>query len=321
MVKILANDGIDALGREMLEKAGFSIQTNKVAQDQLAEAILAEGYEVVLVRSATKITAQIIDACPCIKLIGRAGVGLDNIDVRHAESKGVKVFNTPAASSQSVAELVFAHLFSGVRFLQDSNYQMRIAGDTRFNELKKNYSAGIELQGKTLGIIGFGRIGQAVARMAVGMGMKVVASDPFISEVTLNLQLAQTGQEIPVLINTITVDELLAQSDFISLHVPGKIDGKSVIGTEEFKKMKNGVGLVNAARGGVIDEDALLQALDQGKLAFCGLDVFENEPTPRTDLLKHPKISVTPHIGASTAEAQERIAAELAGFIIRFYGK
>jgi D-3-phosphoglycerate dehydrogenase len=157
--------------------------------------------------------------------------------------------------------------------------------------------------------------------MAVGMGMKVVASDPFISEVTLNLQLAQTGQEIPVLINTITVDELLAQSDFISLHVPGKIDGKSVIGTEEFKKMKNGVGLVNAARGGVIDEDALLQALDQGKLAFCGLDVFENEPTPRTDLLKHPKISVTPHIGASTAEAQERIAAELAGFIIRFYGK
>jgi D-3-phosphoglycerate dehydrogenase len=198
---------------------------------------------------------------------------------------------------------------------------MRISGDTRFNELKKNYSAGIELQGKTIGIIGFGRIGQAVARMAVGMGMKVVASDPFISEVNLNLQLAQTGQEIPVLIKTTTVDELLAQSDFISLHVPGKIDGKSVIGSEEFKKMKNGVGLVNAARGGVIDEDALLQALDQGKLAFCGLDVFENEPTPRTDLLKHPKISVTPHIGASTAEAQERIAAELAGFIIRFYGK
>jgi D-3-phosphoglycerate dehydrogenase len=187
--------------------------------------------------------------------------------------------------------------------------------------LKKAYSAGIELQGKTLGIIGFGRIGQAVARMAVGMGMKVVASDPFISEVTLTLQLAQTNQEIPVLIKTTSVDDLLAQSDFISLHVPGKVDGKSIIGADEISKMKTGAGLVNAARGGVIDEDALLNALDQGKLAFCGLDVFENEPTPRTDLLKHPKISVTPHIGASTAEAQERIAAELAGFIISYYGK
>lgn len=321
MVKILANDGIDALGKSMLEAAGFSLETNKVAQDQLAEAINREGYEVILVRSATKITAVIMDACPGIKLIGRAGVGLDNIDVRHAESKGMKVFNTPAASSQSVAELVFAHLFSGVRFLQDSNYQMRITGETRFNELKKAYSAGIELQGKTLGIVGFGRIGQAVARMAVGMGMKVVASDPFISEVTLTLQLAQTNQEIPVLIKTISVDDLLAQSDFISLHVPGKVDGKSVIGATEISKMKTGAGLVNAARGGVIDEDALLNALDQGKLAFCGLDVFENEPTPRTDLLKHPKIIVTPHIGASTAEAQERIAAELAGFIISYYGK
>ena len=321
MVKILANDGIDALGKSMLEAAGFSLETNKVAQDQLAEAINREGYEVILVRSATKITAAIMDACPGIKLIGRAGVGLDNIDVRHAESKGMKVFNTPAASSQSVAELVFAHLFSGVRFLQDSNYQMRITGETRFNELKKAYSAGIELQGKTLGIVGFGRIGQAVARMAVGMGMKVVASDPFISEVTLTLQLAQTNQEIPVLIKTISVDDLLAQSDFISLHVPGKVDGKSVIGATEISKMKTGAGLVNAARGGVIDEDALLNALDQGKLAFCGLDVFENEPTPRTDLLKHPKIIVTPHIGASTAEAQERIAAELAGFIISYYGK
>jgi D-3-phosphoglycerate dehydrogenase len=321
MVKILANDGIDALGKSMLEAAGFSLETNKVGQEQLAEAINREGYEVILVRSATKITAAIMDACPGIKLIGRAGVGLDNIDVRHAESKGMKVFNTPAASSQSVAELDFAHHFSGVRYLQDSNYQMRIAGETRFNELKKAYSAGIELQGKTLGSIGFGRIGQAVARMAVGMGMKVVASDPFISEVTLTLQLAQTNQEIPVLIKTTSVDDLLAQSDFISLHVPGKVDGKSIIGADEISKMKTGAGLVNAARGGVIDEDALLNALDQGKLAFCGLDVFENEPTPRTDLLKHPKISVTPHIGASTAEAQERIAAELAGFIISYYGK
>jgi D-3-phosphoglycerate dehydrogenase len=319
MVKILANDGIDASGKLLLEQAGFQVDTTKIPQDQLANGIIAGGYEVVLVRSATKITADIIDACPGIRMLGRAGVGMDNIDIKHAESKGIKVFNTPAASSQSVAELVLSHLFSGVRFLQDSNHRMRNEGNTAFNELKKHYSAGSELQGKTLGIIGFGRIGQALARMAIGMGMRVVASDPFLEEVELTVAFAQDGSSHKIRINTIAMDALLKQSDFVSLHVPGKVNGKAVLGAEELNTMKRGAGIVNAARGGVIDEDALLEALNSGQLAFAGLDVFENEPTPRADLLAHPRISVSPHIGASTAEAQERIAAELAQTIIAFY--
>jgi D-3-phosphoglycerate dehydrogenase len=319
MVKILANDGIDASGKHALEQAGFYVETTKIPQEELAHGIQSGGFEVVLVRSATKITADIIDACPQLRMLGRAGVGMDNIDIKHAESKGIKVFNTPAASSQSVAELVMAHLFSGVRFLQDSNYQMRVDGITAFNELKKRYSAGTELQGKTLGIIGFGRIGQAVARMAIGMGMKVIASDPFLKEVVLKIQIAQTNQLLEIPIQTVAMDELLKQSDFVSLHVPGKINGKAVLGSDELALMKQGAGLVNTARGGVIDEDALLEALNSKHLSFAGLDVFENEPSPRADLLAHPGISISPHIGASTAEAQERIAAELAQTIIAYY--
>jgi len=319
MVKILANDGIDASGKSLLENAGFKVDTVKIPQDQLAAGIQAGGYEVVLVRSATKITASIIDACPGIRMLGRAGVGMDNIDIKHAESRGIKVFNTPAASSQSVAELVLAHLFSGVRFLQDSNHRMRHDGTTAFNELKKHYSAGSELQGKTLGIIGFGRIGQALARMAIGMGMKVLASDPFLDEVELLMTFSQDGSSHKMRIMTIPMKELLMNSDFVSLHVPGKVNGKAVLGEEELRIMKRGSGIVNAARGGVIDEDALLEALNSGQLAFVGLDVFENEPSPRADILTHPRISVSPHIGASTAEAQERIAAELAQTIIAFY--
>jgi D-3-phosphoglycerate dehydrogenase len=319
MVKILANDGIDASGKHLLEKAGFHVETTKIPQDQLALGINAGGYEVILVRSATKITADIIDTCPGIRLLGRAGVGMDNIDIKHAESKGIKVFNTPAASSQSVAELVLSHLFSGVRFLQDSNHRMRTEGTTAFNELKKHYSAGSELQGKTLGIIGFGRIGQALARMAIGMGMKVSASDPFLEEVELTITFAQDGSSHKLRIKTVPVEALLSQSDFVSLHVPGKVNGNAVLGAEELRMMKRGAGVVNASRGGVIDEDALLDALHSGHLAFAGLDVFENEPAPRADILAHPRISVSPHIGASTAEAQERIATELAQTIIAFY--
>jgi D-3-phosphoglycerate dehydrogenase len=319
MVKILANDGIDASGKLVLEQAGFVVDTSKIPQDQLAAGILAGGYEVVLVRSATKITSEIIDACKGIRMLGRAGVGMDNIDIKHAESKGIKVFNTPAASSQSVAELVMAHLFSGVRFLQDSNHRMRNEGTTAFNELKKHYSAGLELQGKTLGIIGFGRIGQALARMAIGMGMKVLASDPFLNEAELIISFLQDGSSHKLKVKTIPMDELLSNSDFVSLHVPGKVNGKAVLGAEELSLMKRGSGIVNASRGGVIDEDALLNALNSGHLAFAGLDVFENEPSPRADILAHPHISVSPHIGASTAEAQERIATELAQTIIAFY--
>jgi D-3-phosphoglycerate dehydrogenase len=317
--RILANDGIDKLGKALLEEAGFFVETNKVAQEHLAETLNSGNFDVLLVRSATLVRKDIIDNCPNLKLIGRAGVGMDNIDVSYAREKGMQVVNTPASSSQSVAELVFAHLFSGVRFLQDSNYLMRIEGESEFANLKKKYGAGTELNGKTIGIIGFGRIGQAVARMSLGLGMHIVAFDPFLSEATIQLHIAQTGQHIPVVIQTSSMDEILQKSDFLSIHVPGKIDGKAVIGKDELMQMKKGVGLVNAARGGVIDEDALLEFLNSGHVAFAGLDVFENEPNPRVDLLKHTGISVTPHIGAATQEAQERIGKEMAENIIQFF--
>ncbi|MBX7202133.1 MAG: D-2-hydroxyacid dehydrogenase [Bacteroidia bacterium] len=319
MKRILANDGIDAAGKAMLEKAGFFVETTKAADNHLAETINNENFDVLLVRSATKVTANLMQACPRLKLVGRAGVGLDNIDLTYAAANDIKVVNTPAASSQSVAELVFAHLFSGARFLQDANFRMRTEGDTKFAALKKAYSAGIELQGKTIGIVGFGRIGQAVGSMALGLGMTVVASDPYIQEATLHVHIPQAKADIPVNIKTEPLEMVIRKADFITLHVPGKINGKAVIGATEIKHMQTGTVLINASRGGVIDEDALLVALDQGKIRFAGLDVFENEPTPRTELLTHPAISLSPHIGASTNEAQERIGLEMANAIIGFF--
>lgn len=310
--KILANDGIDAQGKALLEKVGFTVITEKVAQENLAQAINEQNYVGLTVRSATKVRKDVIDACPNLKLIGRGGVGMDNIDVEYARSKGLHVVNTPAASSHSVAELVFAHLFSCVRFLYDSNRQMPVNGDTQFETLKKKYAKGMELKGKTIGIIGFGRIGQAVAKIALGCGMKVLAFDPFVKEVLLPLEIAGVSEKIQVKLNTVPLEKLLAESDFITLHVPS---GK-VITQKEFDVMKNGVCLVNAARGGVIDELDLVNALNSGKVAHAALDVFENEPTPRKELLTHPKISLTPHIGAATEEAQERIGIELAELII-----
>ena len=308
--KILANDGIDIQGKLILEKAGFVIITEKVAQENLAKAINENGYAGLTVRSATKVRKDVIDACPNLKLIGRGGVGMDNIDVEYAKSKGIAVVNTPAASSLSVAELVFGHLFTLVRFLQDSNRLLPVKGETDFDALKKKYAGGIELSGKTIGIVGIGRIGQAVARIAYGVGMKVIAHDPFVKETKIDLDVAGTKISVPV--KTISLDELFAQSDFISVHVPG---GK-LITKNEIAKMKNGVVLVNASRGGVIEENDLLEALDSGKVAGAGLDVFENEPKPMQALLSHPKISLTPHIGAATKEAQERIGVELAEKII-----
>lgn len=321
MIKILANDGIDPQGKQLLENNGFAVDTAKVPQAELAAAINAQGYEVLLVRSATKVRADIIDTCPGLKLIGRAGVGMDNIDVEYARSKGKTVVNTPDSSSRSVAELVFAHLFAGVRFVHRSNRKMPVHGDTLFNELKKNFSEGIELQGKTLGIVGFGRIGQAVAKIAIGVGMRVVAFDPYIKEADLRLEILQSNQSIIVPIVTTTFDDVLAKADFITLHVSFNEGQDAIIGPNEIAKMKSGVGIVNAARGGVVDEAALLEALNDGKVAFAGLDVFENEPTPRKDLLENKLISMSPHIGASTKEAQERIGLEMANNILKFYHK
>ena len=314
MFRILANDGIDPIGKELLENAGFKVDTTHIPQDQLSEGL--KNYDGITVRSATKVRKELIDSCPNIKLIGRGGVGMDNIDVDYARSKGVAVVNTPAASSLSVAELVFAHLFTGIRFLQDSNRKMPIEGNTKFNDLKKAYAKGIELRGKKIGVIGFGRIGRETAKVALGLGMEVLAYDLF--EIPNELELiigANTKVNCPI--KVVSIDQLIKDADFISLHVP--FSEKPVLGKNEFDNMKNGVGVVNCSRGGTIDEDALIEALNSGKVSFAGLDVFDNEPTPRQDLLSHPKVSLTPHIGASTNEAQERIGTELANLIIDFF--
>lgn len=309
--RVLANDGIDPVGKKLLEDAGFLISTEKVSQEKLANEINQHNFSVLTVRSATQVRKELIDACPGLKVIGRGGVGMDNIDVEYAKSKGIQVINTPAASSNSVAELVFAHLYGMVRFIPDSNRKMPIEGSTKFEELKKKYSKGTELRGKTIGIIGFGRIGQSLAKIALGNGMKVIAHDPFLKEVDLSLEI-NGADSVKIKIETQSLEHLYSSSDIISLHVPG---GK-LIGTEEIAKMKNGVMLINASRGGVIDESALLEALNSGKISQAALDVFVGEPFPNQELLSHLNISLTPHIGASTNEAQERIGVELAEKII-----
>jgi len=313
IMKVLANDGLDQSGIDGLQKAGFEVITTKVPQEELINYINENQVRTLLVRSATKVRKDIIDACPSLKIIGRGGVGMDNIDVEYAREKGINVINTPAASSASVAELVFAHLFSGCRFLTDSNRKMPVEGDTKFAELKKAYTKGVELRGKTIGIIGFGRIGQEVAKMALGLGMRVLAVDNFTEKVNLKVEFFN-GQSVDFEIKTQSKEEVLKEADFVTLHVPAQKE--FVIGQKEFDLMKNGAALVNCARGGVVDEEALLKALDSGKLAFAGLDVFINEPTPAKSILSHPKISLTPHTGASTNEAQDRIGISLAEQII-----
>jgi D-3-phosphoglycerate dehydrogenase len=319
MTKILANDGIDANGKKILEAAGFTVITEKVAQENLANEL--KNYDAVLVRSASKIRKDIIDACPNLKLIGRGGVGLDNIDVEYAKNKGIKVVNTPASSSISVAELVFAHIFSGARFIQISNRIMPEKGNTEFGNLKKLASEGIELKDKTMGVYGFGRIGQEVAKIAIGLGMKVLAFDPFVDTVDLSLDLPGLGQNsrIKVSINTVSEESVIAHSDFITFHVPFNEGDKAIVDTAKMSKMKKGVGLINCSRGGVISEADLVTALNDKQVAFAGLDVFEKEPPVSMAILQHPHVSLSPHIGGSTKEAQNRIGIELAEKVIEFF--
>lgn len=308
-MKILANDGISQTGIDFLQENGFEVITVNVAQEQLVDYINDNEVSALLVRSATTARKELIDQCPGLKLIGRGGVGMDNIDVEYAKSKGLHVINTPAASSASVAELVFAHLYGGVRFLYDSNRSMPLEGETNFKGLKKAYAKGVELRGKTLGIIGFGRIGQEVAKIGLGIGMQVIATDKFIEKTAVEVTL-YSGKSIVEEIKTQSMESVLSQSDFISLHIPAQKN--YVIDEQAFSQMKKGAALINAARGGVVDEVALLNALDSGQLSFAALDTFENEPKPEIKLLMHDKISLTPHIGAATLEAQDRIGEELA---------
>ncbi|PCE64186.1 D-2-hydroxyacid dehydrogenase [Sediminicola luteus] len=312
-MKVLANDGLSQPAIDKLTQAGFEVLTTRVAQEQLSNFIITNQIKALLVRSATQVDKKTIDAAPSLELIGRAGVGMDNIDVAYARQKGIQVVNTPAASSISVAELVFAHLLGAARFLHDANRNMPLEGDQRFKQLKKDYGKGLELKGKTLGIIGFGRIGKEVAKIAMGMGMQVLFHDKEVASDTLDLSFFD-GQSVSFELEGSPLEELLGKSDFISLNVPATQN--YVLGQTEMAQMKKGVGIVNCARGGVLDEVALVDALENGIVAFAGLDVFESEPQPEIRILMHPNISLSPHIGGATIEAQERIGLELAERLI-----
>ncbi|MCH3885149.1 NAD(P)-dependent oxidoreductase [Tenacibaculum aquimarinum] len=312
-MKILANDGISQSGIDILEKNGFEVLNTKVAQNQLENFINEENIDAILVGNNTQVRQELMEACPSIKLIGISGVEIDNVDVDYAEDNGLLVINTPAAPSSSVAELVFAHLFGMVRFLHSSNREMPLEGDSRFNDLKKAYSYGTELRGKTIGIIGFGKIGQEVAKIAIGLGMKVLATDKQVSSAAITLEFFN-GQKTTFTIDTVDKDELLKEADYITLHVSAQED--YIIAKDEFEKMKDGVGIVNTARGGILQEVDLVNAIDSGKVQFAGLDVFETEPTPAVQLLMNSEVSLTPHIGGATVEAQDRVGTELANQIV-----
>lgn len=309
-MKVLVNDGIEEIGKKMMENAGIEVDMNSVPQDKL-QAVLSD-YDGICVRSNTKIRKDLIDQCPNLKVIGRGGVGLDNIDVEYARSKGIKVVNTPAASSRSVAELVMGHAMSLSRFLHLSHREMPVDGSTSFGNLKKKYAKGMEMTGKTMGILGLGRIGKELASLALGAGMDVIAYDPFVSEAEITIGNPELGFRYSL--RTLTFDEVLSRADYISLHIPA-LD-KPVLNEEAFGKMKAGVIILNASRGESIDENALLQNIQSGKVYAAGLDVFSNEPQPDINILSNSQISATPHIGASTLEAQDKIGKELAEQII-----
>ena len=311
MGKILVNDGLEDIGISMLQSAGHEVRNEHITQAELKNVL--PNYDAICVRSATEVRADLIDACPNLKAICRGGVGLDNIDVDYATSKGIAVINTPAASSRSVAELVFAHIFTLARFLHTSNREMPSNGVKDFKKLKKSFSEGFELYGKTLGVIGLGRIGRETAQLGLSIGMNVIGVDPFIQEAQLTIGGAQINTSYTL--KASSMDQMLSSSDIITLHVPS-LD-EPVLGQTEFDKMKKGVILINASRGGTVDEDAMLSALASGKLTAAGLDVYVGEPAPRQDILGHPRISLTPHTGASTFEAQEKIGIELAEKLIQ----
>lgn len=318
-MKVLANDGISPAGEDKLKSFGYEVIADHVDQDKLIDFINENDIRVLLVRSATKVRENLIDACSGLKMIGRGGVGLDNIDVEYAKSKGMEVINTPAASSQSVAELVMGSLFSMVRMTYDANRKMPVYGNTEFKALKKKYAKGLELRGKTLGVIGTGRIGTATSSYALGIGMNVIGYDTFMSKATIYVPLPD-NTIMEVLMPMVSLKELYRKSDFITIHVPAQPGDKPLITKTELDMMKDGVYLVNASRGGLIDEHDLIEALNSGKVAGATLDVFLDEPTPKQELIAHPRLITTPHIGAATLEAQDRIGTELADKINDYFG-
>jgi D-3-phosphoglycerate dehydrogenase len=313
-MKVLANDGISESGKNALLEAGIEFVEAKVSQEQLIDFINENKIDVLLVRSATKVRKDIIDACSSLKIIGRGGVGMDNIDVEYAIEKGLYVINTPNASSRSVAEMVFAHFFSLARFLHESNRLMPLEGDTHFSAMKKSFSKAHELEGKNLGVIGFGEIGKEVIKIGISLGMKVkvLTRKPKTEKISLSFF---DGQSINFDISsTQDWDEFLKDTQFISINTPKTTE--YIIDAPQFEKMQDGIFIVNTARGGVLNEVELLKAIESGKVSGAALDVFENEPSPELPLLMNPNLSLSPHLGGNTLDAQEKIGTELANQII-----
>lgn len=300
MLKVLANDGLAANAVKELQAAGAEVVTDHIDQDKLGEAV--RDYDVLIVRSATKVTADISEKAKGskLKLVIRAGVGVDNIDIPAANANGITVKNTPNASSNSVAELAIGHMFALARYIAAANVTMR---NGEWN--KKKYQ-GTEIAGKTLGIIGMGRIGRCLAKKAEALGMTVVYTDLF-------------GKNDSLKYEFLSMEDLFKTADVISLHVPYDKKQGSIIGKKEFAMMKDGVFLIDCARGKVVEEAALLEALNSGKVAGAGLDVYEEEPTKNTELVNHANVSVTPHIGAATKEAQTRIGEEVVSTVKEFF--
>ena len=301
MYKILANDGIDKDAELRLVELGFEVDTNHYKDEDLTKKI--KEVDCIVIRSATKIRKPLIDEAlkgGRLKLIIRAGVGIDNIDHEYSEEQGIIVRNTPRSSSDAVAELAIAHMFALARHIYISNVTMR---NGQWN--KKLY-LGIELSGKTLGLVGFGRIAKSVAKKAMALGMKVIYTD-----------ISGKSDELPEC-QFVSKNELLTQSDFISLHIPFNKELGPYLGETEFNLMKDGMYVIQASRGGVVNEEALLKALDNGKVKKAALDVFEDEPTKNERIYTHESISLTPHIGASTKEAQARIGLETIDVILEY---
>jgi len=311
---VLANDGISESGIQLLKNADITVLESRVSPEHLSRFINENNVDVLLVRSATQVRQTLIDECPGLKIIGRGGIGMDNIDVEYAIDKGIYIINTPNASCKSVAELVFAHFFSLARFLHESNRLMPLEGETHFNALKKSFQNASELSGKTLGVIGMGNIGIEVIKIGISLGMKILAYNrtPKTKNIEINFY---DGQSLNFEIKSVTLDKVLENSDFISLNI-GKTD-KYIIDTNEFAMMKDGVFIVNTARGGVINEVSMIDAIEDGKLAGAALDVFEKEPSPEVEILMNPGMSLSPHVGGNTIDAQNRIGEELAIQIIK----
>ena len=302
MARILITDGMDKSAIAKLKELGHEVVEQFYESDDLGAAM--RDFDAMVVRSKTKVRAPHIDAAAGskMKLIIRGGVGVDNIDVKYAEEKGMTVRNTPCASSASVAELALTHMLALTRFVASANVTMR---QDKWDKVK--YAKGMEIGGKTLGIIGFGRIGQELGKMAKALGMKVIVTGR-----TVKPELEEKFG-----VKYVTMDELLAQSDYVSLHTPALGD-KPLVDAEFLAKMKHGAILINTSRGKNVDEAALLDALNAGQLRGAGLDVWFEEPTANHDLYCHPAVSCTPHIGAQTMEAQQRIGAEIVDIISGF---